>query len=92
MNTLKKWIIAATGEELRSLADMAGTSVKHLHHLAREYREASADLAGRIAESAEAIRRRGKYRKMRLPELSRADLCAACKDCPYFKACGKGRK
>lgn len=84
MNNLSQWMIAATADELRNLASSAGTSVKHLHHLRLHYRGASSELAGRIADAAEALRRRSKGR---LPELTRADLCDACKECPYFKQC-----
>lgn len=82
MSKLKKWIIAATADELRELAKRADTSIVHIHHLAAGYRQASADLAGRIVEAAERV-----GRKRKLPELLREDLCAACRDCPYAKAC-----
>ena len=82
---LKAWLVAATVDDIRKLADTAGTSPAYLHQLATGHRSASAESAGRIADAANAIRKRRPV----LPALSRAMLCAACAECPHAKECAK---
>lgn len=86
MNNLKKWMIAATADEIRSLVKQADTSRDYLYQIVGGHRTASADLAGRIETAAEALRLKSKGR---LPKLTRADLAPACAECPYFRKCSK---
>lgn len=80
---LARWMIAATGDEIRMLADMAGTSPQYLYQIAHGYRRASAEMAGMIELMAYIIRRDAHNGSTRLPVLSRADLCDACSRCPH---------
>lgn len=92
MRKLKDWLTAATKPEIRELARMAGTSTAYLNQLKNEHRVASPEMAGRIAEAAEAIRGGSAERIRRLPSVSRGDLSCVCAGCPFFKnQCG-GKK
>lgn len=77
---MKAWMSAATRPEQELLADSAGTTVGMLYQLSGGYRQASADLAGRL-EAAAAVMH--KQSKGRLPTLVRTDMCNACRACPY---------
>jgi len=82
---MKEWMIAATADEQAKLAETAGTSREYLYQLANNARTASADLAGRIEDAAEELRKKSKGR---LPRVTRADLCPACNSCPHARKCG----
>lgn len=85
MSKLKDWETWATAAEQKALVRAAGTSHAHLfRQLANGHRSASAGLAGKIEAAAEKLRRASDGR---LPQLTRADLCPACAECPYMKAC-----
>ncbi len=75
---------AATVAEQFALAASAGTTRAYLYQIAAGARSPGADLAGRIEEAAEALRRQSKGR---LPALTRGDLSAACGACPYLAKC-----
>lgn len=63
--------------DLRDLAKRAGTSFRYVQHIASGRRRASAAMAGAIEKASGG-------------EIGRETLCAACKSCPYLKACRKG--
>lgn len=86
MRRLRVWMALATAEEQRLLASRAGTSRAYLYQLASGKRMATADLAGRIADEAEILRRGSKGR---LPKLLRGELSSACEECPYARKCEK---
>ncbi len=83
---LGKWLIAATSEETRALADMVGTSCTYLHALANRDRSASAEMAAAIETAADKIRTQDTRREERLPVLRRYEMNRACAECPYAKA------
>jgi len=68
-----------TLDDLRALAAKAGTSLKYVQHIASGRRQASAAMAGAIEKASGG-------------DVGRETLCAACKSCPYLKACRKGEK
>jgi len=85
VSKLKEWQEWATAAEQGALARAAGTSVAYLFkQLAYGYREANAALAGRIEMAAKSLRTASDGR---LPEITRMDLCSACAECPYARAC-----
>jgi hypothetical protein len=83
INKFKNWLISATADEIRKLADVAGTSVPYLHHVAMGRRNMSPQLAGKVEEGVLMLR----MARRSLPSLTRGDLCATCSECPYFKEC-----
>lgn len=88
-DALRDWVATATTTEQELLAGAAGITREYLYQLSAGKRNASASMAGRLEEAAKALRRKSKGR---LPELTRADLAAACAECPYAKRCLKREK
>ena len=85
MSKLKDWQTWATAAEQKTLARAAGTSHAYLfNQVADGHRSVSAGLAGKIETAAEKLHRASDGR---LPQLTRADLCPACAECSYAKAC-----
>lgn len=80
---LKNWLIRATADEIRKLADIADTSVAYLHHVATGRRNASPELAGKIEEGVLMLR----LERPALPDLSRGDISKTCGECPFYKHC-----
>ena len=76
------WLAAATPRHKSLLAEYAGTSRNMFRQWARGVRLPSADMAGRVELGTQtiAIAENGPA------PLSRADLCAACAKCPYYKS------
>lgn len=91
MKRLKQWVISATGDEIGALLKRTGISRNYLYQLTGGHREPSAELAGKLADAAEFIRKRAKA-DARLPDLTRANLCNACSMCPHARACAKSGK
>lgn len=88
MNVFRQWMILATKAEQESLAAEAGTSRNYLYQIADGRRKVSADMAARLEGAAAPI---AKASKKRLPKLTRADLCEACRDCPLRRGCRGGQ-
>lgn len=81
-NSMTRWLISATAQEIRDLAHRVGTSIAYLRQISYEVRVPSASTAGAIETVAAEMH---KETNGRLPELRRADLCPACSGCPYSK-------
>lgn len=85
---MKAWLKLATVKEQEELAKLAGTSRQLLRQLAHADktwgRNASADLAQRIAAASIGMRRSSKGR---LPLLQVTDLSPACARCEFAKRC-----
>ena len=73
--TMAKWLSLATPEQKKALAQAAGTSVPHLHHIGQGRRQVYADLAQRLAAASRTLKVRALYLDQRL-------LCKACAGCP----------
>jgi hypothetical protein len=85
VNTLKDWQTWATAQEQEQLASAAGTSPAYLfHQLANGHRQVSASLAGKLEAASRIMHETSSGR---LPVLTRMELCEACAECPYAKAC-----
>lgn len=80
-NAMRRWIDAATKEQLDDLALYAETTVGTIRHIAGGYREGnvSAALATRIEHATLALTKAG------LPHVMRGDLCAACAGCDLYR-------
>lgn len=85
---LKAWLTTATESEIEKLANIAGTSVAYLHHVAKGRRKMSPQLAGKVEDGVLMLR----FERRSLPDVTRGDLCATCAQCPYFKQCTSNGK
>ena len=65
--SMRAWLSKASAVEKRAVAKAAGTSVIYLSHIAAGRRQASADLAQRLAAAT---------------KLDQRSLCNACRKCP----------
>lgn len=84
---MKSFMTIASRDEQQTLADLVGTSVGHLYQLSGGFRQASADMAGKIDAATFVLHRQTGGR---LPHVVRTDLCEACRACPYAqKALGE---
>lgn len=89
MNQLRVWMDAASTNERRQLAELAGTTLGTLHQIAGSYRNKGglptvrAGLAVRLEHAA------GRLRKINrnLPVLVRTDLSADCRGCDFARHC-----
>ena len=72
----KDWMRSLTPGAKQAIATNAGTSVAMLYQLSTGHRLASSELAARIENAAPDA-------------ISRADINSTCRECPYFKQCGK---
>lgn len=66
-NVMRDWLRSVSTAQAREAAKIAGTSIKHLQHIAAGRRGVSAELAQRLAH-ATGINQRA--------------LCQACAKCP----------
>ena len=87
MSQLKAWMLLATPDEQRALAEAAGTTRPYLYHLANDKsgygRSASPELARRLEMAAGPINANNPH----LPRLLRTDLAQACRGCEYAAKC-----
>ena len=92
---LRAWMAVATAQEQQTLAMFSRTSRAYMYTVANAgstkrkvsgKRIISADLAGRLAQAASALR----VINPALPELLRTDLSPTCGDCEYAKRCLRG--
>lgn len=84
ISIVKAWMRAATKTEQEALADAAGTSVGMLRQYSGGYRQASAEMAGKLEAATAAMH---KASKGRLPKIVRTDVCEACRQCQYAAKC-----
>lgn len=80
---LKNWMIQATAQEIRTLAENSGTTVNYLHQIAGGFRNPSLDLASAIVAAASDLR----DRRPALPDISIEYLSPPCFSCAYYKRC-----
>lgn len=76
--TMRDWLKEARPSEARQVAEIAGTSVPHLRHIAAGRRHMSADLAQRLAHASRELLIVKLY-------LDQRELCKACSVCPLAK-------
>ncbi len=81
-NRLHFWMRAATTEQQEQLAKLAATSRKALYNLAEGVRQSSAAKAIAIEKAIKRVTGRKD-----LPQVSRGDLCEACRTCEYARRC-----
>lgn len=86
MNTLQRWMRAATPEEKQQLAGLAGTTVGTLKQVAGAYRtkgklSVSPELAANIALGTFTLYRKG------LHLVSVEQLSPTCAGCSFLKRC-----
>ncbi len=89
ISPLRAWMLAATPDEHRLLAERAGTSKAYLHHLAagdtsNYKREPRASLAAAIERETKAMH---KASGKRLPVVYRTDLNGVCRGCEFARKC-----
>lgn len=89
ISPLRAWMLAATPDEHRILAERAGTSKAYLHHLAageatNYKREPRASLAAAIERETKAMNRASGGR---LPIVYRTDLNSTCRQCEFARRC-----
>lgn len=89
ISPLRAWMLAATPDEHRILAERAGTSKAYLHHLAageasNYKREPKASLAAAIERETKAMNRASGGR---LPVVYRTDLNSTCRQCEFARKC-----
>lgn len=80
LTPIKAWMMAATRQEQDLLADKIGTSRQMLYQFSGGFRQASAEMAGKIEAATIEMH---KLSKGRLPKVVRTDMCEACRQCPY---------
>jgi len=90
VNTLQRWMRAASLEEREQLAKHAGTTLGTLRQTAGAYRTngkltASADLAIAIERGTSALYRPG------LHVVRREQLASACAKCEFAKQCRRAK-
>ena len=85
MKKLREWLSLSSREEKVRLAKMADTSIAQLYHLSSpsDYRHASSALAGKIDAASAVLSEENPI----LPIITRMDVCVACAECNYAKAC-----
>jgi hypothetical protein len=72
---MRQWLNKATAAQKQKLAELAGTSVPHLQHIAGGRRKVEAQLAQKLAEASKALHTRTLLIDARA-------LCATCARCP----------
>lgn len=80
ISVMKAWMLAATAQEQELLAEKVGTSRQMLYQWSGNFRQASAEMAGKIEAATIEMHRASKGR---LPKVVRTDMCDACRQCPY---------
>lgn len=83
MNSLKKWLSAATPKEKSKLAKLAKTSISYLRHLANGRRKITAEQAARIESATQKIEK--------VPNVLRGEISPTCAACPYYKSQCEGK-
>ena len=83
---LKTWLDTATPMMSQKLALLAQTSAAMFRQWVPGRRGVSADTAGRLARASVRI---AKEDPKAPKPLKRGDLCAACRECEYYKAGSK---
>ena len=81
MDSLRRFMAAATTAQQEALARASSTSRSYLYALSSGTRTASADLAADIERGSKKLRRA----HTRLPLVLRTDLCPACARCELVK-------
>lgn len=90
MNTLQKWIAAATLDELKTLAKLAGTTIGNIRQLSGGYRtEGQVRATPELARRLELASKDKRLRRPGLKPLRRVDLCPACGQCEFARRCGQ---
>lgn len=89
ISPLRAWMLAATPDEHRILAERVGTSKAYLHHLSagedsNYRREPKASLAAAIERETKAMHRASGGR---LPAVYRTDLNSTCRECEFARKC-----
>lgn len=83
-NKLRKWLDAASADEIKNVAKAADVTVPTLRQIAGAYR--TEGVVHARPETAQAITKAiSKFHREGLPNVSQEDLCPACKKCDYFK-------
>jgi hypothetical protein len=83
----REWMEESTIAEKKLLALRAKTALSLLYQLGYGTRNASADLAARVAKGIEMVNSKPRHKP--LPEVLRGDLCETCAKCSYYKECEK---
>lgn len=91
MNSMRKFLRAASQDEVARVAELAQTTVGTLNQIAGSYRtsgnpQVRSGLAGRIQSAVAEVRRTNKA----LPVVLKTDLAPECRDCEYARKCLKG--
>lgn len=81
----KQWFKEATPFDKSEVARIAGTALGLLYQLSYGTRQASPELAGRIAKAMTEVGTRQRHAP--LPVVGRGDIATACDECPYYKSC-----
>lgn len=87
-NAMRRWLEAATRDDLDKLAKLAKTTVGTIRQLSGAYRtggvpSATPELARRLDIASQ------KMARADLPPIAREELCPACSECEYAKSCGR---
>lgn len=83
MNKLAEWFSTATTQERRKLIKTARVSLDMIYKITQGQRSPSAEVAGRLETALGTLERP--------PDITRADICEACSECPYAIKCLKGK-
>lgn len=81
---LSAWLEATSPRVKALLCAMAGTSESMFRQWVSKRRNLSAEKAGDIEDAMVQLNR--DYPGEAPPALTRADLCDACRKCPYYQA------
>lgn len=81
----KQWFKEATPFDKSEVARLAGTALALLYQLSYGTRNASPELAGRIAAAMREVGSRARHAP--LPVVGRGDIAGACAECPYYQSC-----
>jgi hypothetical protein len=87
--TFKQWYLQASAEDIRTLADMSGTSVPYIQQIVGEHRKPSADLSLRLYQSMVTISLTKNGRAMKTDVASLGSISETCANCPFYLKCGK---
>jgi (p)ppGpp synthase/HD superfamily hydrolase len=74
-NVMRDWLRSVSTAQAREAAKIAGTSIKHLQHIAAGRRGVSAELAQRLAHATTRV-------SGIVNGLEQQTLCKACAKCP----------
>jgi hypothetical protein len=72
--TMRQWLNVATAKQKQQVAELAGTSVPHLQHIAGGRRKVSAELAMTLAHASKTL----SIKKLLLDPRTLCDACSVC--------------